>query len=48
MKYSQKDLDTSEKSIRDYDKKLADLEDQLNAVGVCIRFIFIFFDPKCI
>lgn len=34
LKYSQKDLDTSEKSIREYDKKLADLEDQLNAVGV--------------
>lgn len=34
LKYSQKDLDTSKKSISDYDRKLAELEDELNAVGV--------------
>lgn len=34
LKYSQKDLDSSKKSISDYDSKLAELEEELNAVGV--------------
>lgn len=35
LKYSQKDLDASKKSIQQYDNKLAELEEELNAVGVC-------------
>lgn len=34
LKYSQKDLDASKKSIQQYDSKLAELEEELNAVGV--------------
>ncbi len=34
LKYSQKDLDASKKSIQQYDNKLAELEEELNAVGV--------------
>lgn len=40
LKYSQKDLDTSKKSISDYDRKLAELEDELNAVGVRKHIVY--------
>lgn len=36
LKYSQKDLDASKKSIQQYDSKLAELEEELNAVGVSL------------
>ncbi|KAJ6630190.1 Structural maintenance of chromosomes protein 1A [Pseudolycoriella hygida] len=36
LKYSQKDWDASKKLIQQYDKKLADLEEELNAVGPLI------------
>lgn len=48
LKYSQKDLDASKKSIQQYDSKLAELEEELNAVGVsyiqsvvCLHLLYI-------
>ena len=43
LKYSQKDLETSQKLISKYDLQLADLEQELNAVGVRFFHVHLVF-----